>query len=355
MLRPVVVDSLKQTIRNGRVMLSHYLDFVYPIAAHKTGQTREMSGARTSIEQARNWLGEVLGALGDAYPYPDSLKPENAKIEEATDKAQRLTGAEHLDLENQNAVWHLKFSRQTLADFRAQLYAIYEQLPADQRCMGPARCLEQCIVHLKEAAHWLGHQLNREHEERKRAKELKNPAAPAPGDSAGADIKTDGWNSGLNPATETGNSTTPPPEPQQPASPSDSAPTPEPSPSSGSEELAQQEAGTATTDSPSTSSPTSPSESEAELETANTENTSSEPTTSAPTENPDTTSSSEATTEPCTESAELLVNDPTVDGGEVHTFEHLDMGEPLPEVTGIDDAGIEHPVYTSKKSRNKKK
>ncbi len=43
--------------------------------------SREISMAKTSLQRAKAWLGEVLKSLGTANPYPNSSDPNNKVIE----------------------------------------------------------------------------------------------------------------------------------------------------------------------------------------------------------------------------------------------------------------------------------
>jgi hypothetical protein len=52
----------------------------------KTGKgSRAISIAYTNIETARMWIGKIQGALGAAYPYPESYDPSSQKIEAPVD------------------------------------------------------------------------------------------------------------------------------------------------------------------------------------------------------------------------------------------------------------------------------
>ncbi|MCU7518557.1 MAG: hypothetical protein HF307_19470 [Ignavibacteria bacterium] len=46
---------------------------------------RETSLCVTKLEEARMWMGKLLGKLGTEYPYPESMDPASKKIEPPTD------------------------------------------------------------------------------------------------------------------------------------------------------------------------------------------------------------------------------------------------------------------------------
>lgn len=48
----------------------------YAGAINRLNGSRELSLARTAAQASRMWLGQVLNAMNEAYPYPESKDPE---------------------------------------------------------------------------------------------------------------------------------------------------------------------------------------------------------------------------------------------------------------------------------------
>lgn len=72
---------MKDNVKQLRV----YLDQVLTYLKTNVKPSREVSLTITSVQMSRMMLGKLLGELGDDYPYPDSVKPENRNVEAAAD------------------------------------------------------------------------------------------------------------------------------------------------------------------------------------------------------------------------------------------------------------------------------
>lgn len=73
-----------------------------------------------AAENARSWWGKILGLLGNAYPYPDSHKPENNKIEPLADDSDMP-----LEITEENEISIIKAERVKVSEQLKYLFELF--------------------------------------------------------------------------------------------------------------------------------------------------------------------------------------------------------------------------------------
>lgn len=122
---------------------------------------REISLAITQAQQCRQWLGKVLGYLGEKHPYPESTNPDSPVIEPEVDSTTDLI-MELEDLRNLDRVSSIKACRLWCDEIEkgaTGLKELYEVAAMDADdptytlyTMQAFGCLMQCKM-------WLGEEL----------------------------------------------------------------------------------------------------------------------------------------------------------------------------------------------------
>lgn len=81
-------DTEIKAVKGVRVALYSLMEAVEELRRGTKTAGREFSLAITKMQEARHWLGEVLAVLGNATPYPEADKPENAIVSPTADVSE---------------------------------------------------------------------------------------------------------------------------------------------------------------------------------------------------------------------------------------------------------------------------
>lgn len=161
---------MKELIKETRVQIDQMLQKVKIIPQ----PNRETALCYTAMQKGFMYLGLLLGAIGEANPYPESSDPQSKRIEEPTDKyiaipidintwSDRIAAIKQLRSDVQGAV-------DTIRSFKVALV----NAPATDVSMTADHIdkifpiLSTAMYSMVDAKLWLGQELNNIHEQQKK-------------------------------------------------------------------------------------------------------------------------------------------------------------------------------------------
>lgn len=124
--------------------------------------SREVSLARTNLQQAQMHTGNTIGALKlDTYPYPQSSEPSNNFIEPIhIDEGLELMTCPP-EYEHYDDVQRVKFLRQEISKQTAKWSELADSLFTEEHNLEGTIIFTQLYICLKQANNWLGMELGR--------------------------------------------------------------------------------------------------------------------------------------------------------------------------------------------------
>ena len=115
--------------------------------------------AQTSLMLARMWMGKLLGAMGEAHPYPESYVPGSKVVERAVDQAESVPP---LNIPAGGMIEMVKMQRldlRELIEYWGIPLKAYGSTESDVTAL-EFFCIETVYRHLCEANMWLGMELS---------------------------------------------------------------------------------------------------------------------------------------------------------------------------------------------------